>query len=432
MIEQMLTPQVRLSILPEYKCKGNYLSLRFLLPLGEDTSSYALLPYVLSRGSLDYPDIDAVDRAADLLYGAEITPMVSSEGEWQVVGFSASFLSDRMAPDGCPILEGVLDIISSLLLRPLTVKGAFRSDYVESERSKLLDKLRALKDSPDVYAIKRLEELMCEGEPYAIYERGNEEAVAAVTPAGLWEAYQSLLRSAPLTVLYSGDCPTDRLTELVTERFGCLKQTPAPLPPHTVLRSAQAPLRTFEETMPVGQSQLVLGLRSGSVVNDRDHDAFSLFFAMLSSAPTARLFTRVRERRSLCYTCSALTDFHKGILLISCGLRKERMEEAYAAITEQLSDLAEGRFSDDELESARRWLAGRYPIVEDSPISLANWYFHRSPTGIADSPASLAERMMKVGRADVMNAARKLSPNALYTLIGQIEEDCEEAECDED
>lgn len=428
----MLTPQVRLCILPEYKCKGNYLSLRFLLPLGAMTSHYALLPYVLARGSVDYPDIDAIDRAADLLYGTEITPMVSSEGEWQVIGFSASFLSDRMAPDGCPILEGVLDIIASLLLRPLCGGDAFKAELVQSEQAKLLDKLRSLKDSPDLYAIKRLEELMCEGEPYAIYERGNEEEVSAITPEGLWEAYHTLLCSAPLTITYSGDCPVEKLTDLLSARFSSLDQTTAPLPPHTVIRKAHAPLRSFSETLDVGQSQLILGFRSGSVVSDEDHDGFSLFFAMLSSAPTSRLFTRVREKRSLCYSCTALTDFHKGILIISCGLRKERVDEALEAINEQLSDLAEGRFTDEELESARQWLAGRYPIVEDSPISLANWYFHRAPTSVAPSPSALAERIMKVDRAAVMNAAKKLSPDSLYTLIGLQEEESEEVDCDDD
>lgn len=423
MIERMITPQVRLCILPENKCKGNYLSLRFLLPLGEMTSHFALLPYVLSRGSAEYPDIASIDRAADLLYGAEITPMVSSEGEWQVIGFSASFLSDRLAPDACPILAGVLDIIASLLLHPLVEQGAFRADYVCSEQTKLIDKLRSLKDSPDLYAIKRLEELMCEDEPYAIYERGNEEAVAAITAEGLWNAYQTLLQSAPLTILYSGDCPTDRLTDLITARLGCLNHSPSPLPAHTVIRKATGPLRRFNEAMPVGQTQLVLGLRSGSVIGDSDHDAFSLLFAMLSSAPTARLFTEVREKRSLCYTCTALTDFHKGILLISCGLRKERMVEALEAINQQLDDLAQGRFDDNEFESARRWLSGRYPIVEDSPISLANWYFHRAPTGIADSPSLLAERILKVDRAQVMSAAAKLSADTLYTLVGENEDE---------
>ncbi len=422
MIVKMLTPQIRLCILPENKCKGNYLSLRFLLPLGENTSLYALLPYVLFRGSKDYPDIEAIDRSADLLYGAEITPMVSSEGEWQVIGFSASFLSDRMAPDGCPILAGVLELICSLLLHPLTEAGVFRRSYVQSEQTKLLDKLRSLKDSPDLYAIKRLEELMCQGEPYSIYERGNEEAVAAITSEKLWKAYQKLLRSAPLIITYSGDHSPVALTELLTARLGCLNNPPDPLPQPVLLRQAEAPLRRYEESLPVGQSQLVLGLRSGTVIGEDGYDAFSLLFAMLSSAPTARLFTEIREKRSICYTCTALTDFHKGILLIVCGLRKERMEEALDAIQEQLHDFAAGRFSDEEMESARRWLAGRYPIVEDSPISLANWYFHRGPLGIAESPAETATKLMQIGRQQIMEAASRLSPDTVYTLSGSVEE----------
>ncbi|MBQ7355188.1 MAG: insulinase family protein [Clostridia bacterium] len=415
--EVRLTPQVRLCYLPMEHCKGNYLSLRFLLPLGEMTSTYALLPYVLSRGSTDYPDIDAIDRAADLLYGAEITPMVGSEGEWQVIGFSASFLADRMAPDGCKILEGVLHLLSSLLISPCKEGSTLLPEYVESEKGKLCDRLRALKDNPDLYAIKRSEELMCAGEPYARYERGEESEVASVTPEVLTGAWQTLLHTAPLCITYAGDSPMDRLLQLLSSHFGSLTTPPAPLPPTGVVRQAKGELRRYTEKLPTGQCQLIIGLRSGSVIGDEDHAAFSLLYAMLSSAPTARLFTKVREERSLCYGCSALSDSHKGILLITCGLRRERLQEAEDAIFDQLSALAEGDFTDEEFESAKRWLMGRYPILEDSPIALAGWYFSRSPLGIAESPRVEAERISRVTREEVMQAAGRLSPDAIYTLL---------------
>lgn len=416
-LQVQLTGQVRLCHLPMTHCKGNYLSLRFLIPLGEMTSTFALLPYVLSRGSTDYPDIDAIDRAADLLYGAEITPMVGSEGEWQVIGFSASFLADRMAPDGCKILNGVLNLLSSLLLSPRMEGATLLPEFVESEKIKLCDRLRSLKDNPDLYAIKRSEELMCEGEAYARYERGEESEVAKVTPEALTAAWQTLLRSAPLVITYAGDCAHDRLVSLLGSYFGSLCATPAPLPPTDVIRKAKGAPRRFTEKLPNGQCQLIIGLRSGSVIGDADHAAFSLLFAMLSSSPTARLFTKVREELSLCYSCHALSDSHKGILLITCGLRRERLTEAEEAILEQLRALASGEFTEEEFASAKRWLMGRYPILEDSPIALSGWYFSRSPLGVADSPRIEAERIAKVTRADVMRAAMRLSLDTVYTLL---------------
>lgn len=415
--EQWLTEQVRLCYLPMEHCKGNYLSLRFLLPLNKMTSIHALLPYVLARGSTEYPDIDAVDRAADLLYGAEISPMVGSEGEWQVIGFSASFLADRMAPDGCPILEGVLNLLSSLLLSPRTNGETLLPEFVESEKVKLCDRLRSLKENPDLYAIKRSEELMCQGEAYARYERGEESEVAAVTPKSLTAAWKSLLRTAPLCITYAGDCPLERLVSLLRSRFCTLCAIPAPLPPTEVIRKAKGNLRRFCEKLPGGQCQLIIGLRSGSVIGEEDHAAFSLLYAMLSSAPTARLFTKVREERSLCYNCSALSDSHKGILLITCGLRKERLQEAENAIFDQLRALADGQFSDEEFESAKRWLMGRYPILEDSPIALASWYFSRNPLSLATSPRREAECISHVDRDAVCRAARQLSPDTVYVLL---------------
>ncbi len=412
-----LTDQVRLCHLPMHHCKGNYLSLRFLIPLGEMTSTFALLPYVLSRGSIHYPDLDAIDRAADLLYGAEITPMVGSEGEWQVIGFSASFLADRMAPDGCQILDGVLHLLSSLLLSPRMEGETLLSEFVESEKVKLCDRLRSLKDNPDLYAIKRSEELMCQGEAYAHYERGEESEVEKVTPEALTAAWQTLLQSAPLVITYAGDCPLEQLEALLKSYFGRLSAPPAPLPPTNVIRTASGKVRRFTEKLPNGQCQLILGLRSGSVIGDPDHAAFSLLFAMLSSSPTARLFTKVREERSLCYSCNALSDSHKGILLITCGLRRQRLKEAEEAILEQLNALATGDFSEEEFASAKRWLMGRYPILEDSPIALSGWYFGRSPLGIADSPEKEAECISHVTRADVMRAAERLSLDSVYILL---------------
>lgn len=397
--------------------KGNYLSLRMLTPLNERTSATALLPYVLARGSITYPDVEEIDKAADLLYGAEITPMVGSEGEWQVIGFSASFLADRMAPDQCPILEGVLDILSSLLLDPLLENGLLSADFVNSEKEKLCDRLQSLRDNPDLYAIKRSEELMCKGEAYARYERGDEKEVALLTPEDVTDAWKHLLASAPMVITYAGDCDETRLVDLIRQYFAPLTNTPLPLPPTEVIRQAKNGIRRFEERLHSEQCQLIIGLRSGSVHTDADHAAFSLLFAMLSSAPTSRLFTKIREERSICYSCNALSDSHKGILLITCGLGRDRLQEAEEAIFAQLRALADGDFTDEEFASAKRWLMGRYPILEDSPIALAGWYFSRSPLVLGDSPQTEARKIASITRKDVMDAARKLSPDTVYTLL---------------
>ena len=415
--EMRLTPQITLRYLPMSTPKGNYLSLRFLTPLDEFTSANALLPYVLARGSVDYPDVELIDQTADLLYGAEITPMVGSEGEWQVIGFSASFLADRMAPDGCPILEGVIKLLSSLLLNPLRTDRLLRADFVDSEKEKLCDRLRSLKDNPDLYAIKRSEELMCQGEAYARYERGDEKEVARLTSESLTQAWERLITTSPLVITYGGDCDEANLCDLLCRYFGKLQQSPLPLPPTQIIRQARSPLRRFEERLHNSQCQLIIGLRSGSVHSDADHAAFSLFFALLSSSPTSRLFTKIREERSLCYSCSALSDSHKGILLITCGLSRNRLQEAEKAILHQLDELANGAFSEEEFQSAKRWLMGRYPILEDSPIALAGWYFSRSPLILGDSPRTEAAKIDALTPEDVMRAAQKLSLDTVYTLL---------------
>ena len=68
-----LTDGVYLTYLPARKFKTSLLSAQFVTPLAEETASaYALLPAVLRRGTVTYPDMGALSARLDKLYGARI------------------------------------------------------------------------------------------------------------------------------------------------------------------------------------------------------------------------------------------------------------------------------------------------------------------------------------------------------------------------
>ena len=64
---------VYLTYLPATKFKTGCLSAQLVTPLRRETAAWnALLPPVLSRGTVRYPDLGALSARLDRLYGASV------------------------------------------------------------------------------------------------------------------------------------------------------------------------------------------------------------------------------------------------------------------------------------------------------------------------------------------------------------------------
>ena len=96
MTRQLLTDNVYLTYVPSEKFKTSFLSAQMVMPLASRTAGLnALLVNVLSRGTARCPDMDALGRELDMLYGARLDPAVRRKGENQIFGFVASCVDDR-------------------------------------------------------------------------------------------------------------------------------------------------------------------------------------------------------------------------------------------------------------------------------------------------------------------------------------------------
>ena len=144
-IRTEILPGVFLTCLQTDKFKTGLLSVSFLAPLRrEEASQNALIPSVLRRGTVYHPDTDALAARLDSLYGARIEPLARKLGEIQAVGFWASFVDDAWLPEpGTGLLEDVSGLLGEILLSPNTRGGLLLPAYVESEKEKLLEDIRA-------------------------------------------------------------------------------------------------------------------------------------------------------------------------------------------------------------------------------------------------------------------------------------------------
>ena len=403
------------------KFKTACLSVSLLTQLRRETAAMnALLPQVLRRGTARYGDMEAISARLDELYGAAIEPVVRRIGEIQCIGFFASVPEEDFLPKGADTLRGTCELMGQLLLAPNTRGGLLLPDYVDSERGKLIEMIRARLNDKLGYAINRCVEEMCCGEDYAVYRLGDEESAAAIRYQKLTKQYRSLLQSSPIEIFYCGRTDQKRVERLLREALSTLPRGEIDYDIGTDVRlnALEAAPREYTEAMNVTQAKLVIGWRLGAAMEEPNQAALRVFSSLLGGSTASKLFVNVREKLSLCYFASAVADVHKGLLLAYAGTEFDHAERAKEEIFAQLAAIAEGEITDEELKAARADVKSALRSALDSQGALEGFYLSAALDGADYSPEELGELVDDVTKEELAAIARGCECDMIYTLTG--------------
>lgn len=420
---KQIWPGVRLTAVHTNKFKSSYFAVTMLAPLDREQATHnALIPWVLRRGSRNYPDMQTLSAALDDLYGGAIEPVVTQKGEIQCVGFAAGFLDDAYALNGEAVLEQAARLLGELLLHPCTENGIFKEEYVESERSNLVDRIRAQMNDKRKYSMHRLAQEMCRDEAFGVDKLGDEDHARAITAADLWQRYQMLLSTAQVELYYCGSADAQRVEQALRRAFSDLpvngqRQTPDY---GAGLCAQREEPQVVEDRMDVTQGKLAMGLRTGGIgVRDEAFPALMLLNAVFGGTSMSKLFMNVREKLSLCYFASSMLEKFKGLMLVSSGIEFEKYQQARDEILAQLEACRRGEITGEELEGARRIVMTALYTTLDSQSRLSDYWLGQAVAGLEESPEQLARRIEAVTVEQVAQAAGKLKLDTIYFLNGK-------------
>lgn len=418
-----IMPGVRLTAVHTNKFKSSCFGVTLLTPLNRETASEnALLGWVLRRGTASHPDLQSISAALDDLYGGAVDTLVTKKGETQCIGFTASFLDDAYALNGEAILEPAAGLLGELLLCPYTENGVFSAQYVDSERANLIDRIRAQRNDKRQYSMYRLGQEMCRGEAFGVDKLGEEERVRAITPASLWQRYQTLLSHARVELYYCGSADLQRVEGALRNAFAALplngqRQQPSC---QVVAHPPKDAPRMVEECLNVTQGKLAMGLRTGGITaRDKEFPALLLLNAVFGGTSMSKLFMNVREKLSLCYFASSGLERIKGLMLVSSGVEFEKFEQARDEIIAQLEVCRRGEITADELEGARRIVVNALRTTLDSQGRMVDYWLGQAVAGLEEGPEEMAKRIEQVTVEQLARTAQKLELDTIYFLKGK-------------
>ncbi|NLT39157.1 MAG: insulinase family protein [Clostridiales bacterium] len=417
-----LLPGVHLICLHTDKFKTGCLSVSLLRHLrGEEAAKNALIMPVLMRGTRRCPDMERLSAAMDDLYGAGFGVLLRKRAETQAFGIAADFIDDRFAPEG-GILRGCADLMSQLLLDPAGGPGAFVPEYFESERRNLLDAIAARVNDKHAWAVRRLIEIMCPGEPYAIDKLGTAGSLESLISGDLYLHWRDMLSRGQMLLFYGGSARPGDAAAMLKDSLSGLPQRTEPDALPAIIRKSAGETKLIRENMDVAQGRLCIGWRFDPDA-DIPYAAAVLFNAVFGGTSASKLFMNVRERLSLCYSVDSTLDRRKKLMFVTAGVEFSDLERCRDEVFAQLRDCAQGKIEPCELESARACIVSALKLSGDSLGSLEDYYTTRALYGESlESPGSFISSVMAVSKEDIAALAEQAKLDTVYFLSGYGEE----------
>lgn len=395
-------------------------SFHFFLPLSaENLAADALLPYLLTSCSKDFPSYTQLNKKLFSLYGAELSCQAAKRGDNLHLRISIVVINDKFTLDGTSIVKKATDLLTSLIFNPSVKNEAFLEEDLKREKRKTIERIEGEINDKRSFAKTRLLNEMFSPDPYGTFTYGTVEEVSKLDSKTMYSAWQRLLKNSYIRVNVVGEKLPEGLFERLEEKFGDIERTNITDPEKTTpLKERQEP-KTVEEHYNVTQGKLSMGF--SSEVYGQGVKTFPLLLAtdIFGGGPYSKLFTNVREKQSLCYYCSASSVRQKGFMVVSSGIDDKNADKVIKAVLKELSAVQKGDFEDFALNASKKSITDSLNAYYDSSVALDAWYGTNLSKEEILTPKAAIEAINKISKEEIINAAKGLKLHTIYKLLSQ-------------
>lgn len=309
------------------------------------------------------------------------------------------------------------------LLRQSLIDPRFDDDAIERVRAQVLSGLRSDERNPRSLASRRFNALVYGDHPYGTSLDGTIETVSALTRDDLLAAHVGSLARDRIYVSAVGDITAAELAALLDDLLGDLPATGADF-----VGPADLNFPGGVEVVDFATPQSVVQFGQPGIGQEHPDffAAFILDHILGGGGFESRLMTEVREKRGLTYgiyTFLAERD-HAEIWAGSVASANERVAEAIDVIRAEWADMRDNAVTQEDLDNAKVYLTGAYPLRFDGNGTIANIIVGMQMRGLPiDYAATRNDRVNAVTLEDVTRvAATLLDPDALsFVVVGQPE-----------
>jgi len=384
----------------------------------EDVTKNALLTAVLRRGTSKMPTQEEISKNLENMYGASFDCGVEKTGDNHVLKFYLESINNEFLPSEENLSKECIDILIDIVFNPIIENGAFKQEYVDGEKENLKQIIEGKIDNKAKYALDRCIEEMYKDEPYGVYKYGYIDDLGKITASNLYEYYQEFIKRVKIDIFVSGNLNNNIINEIKeNETIMQLNERNAE---YNVNKENGEKTRIQEpnvvfESMQIAQGKLILGL---DVLDNKKESKYStsLYNIILGGSANSKMFQNVREKASLAYTAGSTYLRQKDNIFIKCGIDIPNYEKTVELIKEQLTQMKNGEFTDEDIENAKTLVDASVGSISESQDSEITYYFSQELSDEFVSTEDSINKINNVSKEQIVEVANKIQINTIYFL----------------
>lgn len=411
---------VNLHVIQNNKFKTNLISVFLTLPLTrQNITKEALISAVLRRGSTNYKTSEEISIALEEMYGASFDCGIEKMGDTHVLKFYIETINEEFLPESEDILKKATDMLCDIVFHPFTQKGVFKDEYVAMEKNNLKQIIEGKIDNKARYALDRCIEEMYQKKPYGLYKYGYVEDLEAITSKDLYHTYIQMINTAKIDIFVSGKVEASNIEKVISENesIKALHQRKVEVVKSEPIEELQKP-NEVNEPMDITQGKLVMGLHVKEETLD-DKYITLVYNTILGGGANSKLFQNVREKASLAYTAASNYIRQKSNVFVRCGIEIENKQKAIDIIKQQLEDMKQGNFSQEDLNNAKTSIISTIDFIPDEQDTQISYYFGQEFTNEVVSPEEYKKKVEAITKEQVIDMANKVTIHTIYFLTSK-------------
>jgi predicted Zn-dependent peptidase len=362
----------------------------------EENGMAHFLEHLVFKGGEIYDDYRKVNETAERMGGS-----LNAYTSHDLVAFHITVRAEAA-------MEAI-DLLTDFVGRPKI--DAFELDR---ERGVVIQEIQRYKDQPAAVAEEVIDRAAFGDHPLGRTVLGPEDHLRTFTRDGIVAFRERRWSGQRGGAFIVGNLEHVPQNGAVAERFGRFPDLPAPEPyePAPPLREDR-----LVEPRDTNQSHLRMSYRPDVDVDDpRARAAFTIYSTLLGGSMGSRLFDEIREQRGLCYSVWAVDHSYADIpsLQLGAGLESGKCIEAYTRMREIVAELHADGPTEQEVERARAYAAGRRVLAFENTNAVARYAANQTIVFGEDIDPDAAIALLDgVTTEEVAAAARSVDPETL-------------------
>ncbi|WP_298496651.1 pitrilysin family protein [uncultured Maritimibacter sp.] len=309
------------------------------------------------------------------------------------------------------------------LLRAALIEPTFDQPSIDRVRGQVLASLNSRRTDPDAIAGDAMSSAAYGDHPYGRHIGGTVDSVTGLTRDDIVTAFRNAIAKDRAYIAAVGDITAEELGAVMDRVLGDMPAEGAPFPDAVPFGAdpgvSVTPFDTPQSVARFGQP--------GMSIDDPDFfAAFILNTIMGGSGFESRLMQEVREKRGLTYGIGTylIDSDYSEAYMGSFSSQNGRMAEAVAVVQDEWRKMAEDGVTQEELDAAKLYLTGSYPLRFDGNSNIANILASMQMDGYSiDYPATRNDKIEAVTLEEANRVAGEFfqPENLRFVVVGQPE-----------